>query len=567
MAQPGSTLHALGLCLLLAGCGDKDDTGSKITPDSGDSTPETHDTRDSEPPDSPVETGGETGDTAPPPPDPNWFPDNDGDGFGVTIDGLYSEVGLSGYVREPGDCDDTDFDVNPLARERCNGVDDDCDGDVDEVFCDGSLAGADAILRGVEASGQAGTTVCWIGDMDGDGVGDLAVGATHVDDTGSYRGAAYVVSGPFSGEGSLADATARLLGGADEDYLGSALAAPGDLDGDGLAELLVGAEREDSGGGSAGAVYLLSGPLSGELSLADATGMLLGQNGDDLGSALSTGFDSDGDGVGELMLAAEGEDRAYLVPLDDLAGTTSVADVALAFFEGDRLSAAVGVPDLDGDGLDDLVLGNERDGTTANNAGAVFVFAGGAAGALELSDADALWLGVAENDYAGSALAGVGDMDGDGLGDLAVTALHGGSDYQGAVHLLSGSVLAGGSLADSGGTLEGEAYGDLAGYALAAPGDLDGDGHAELVVSAREATVMWGHCGAVYLVHGPVVGTVALADAHARWGAEAPDDAAGTALSVADGDGDGVPDLLVGAPYAKVDGLSHGGAFVIFGLD
>ncbi len=567
MARPGSAPLALGLGLLLAGCGDKDDTGSKITPDSGDSSPETHDTRDSEPPDSPVETGGETGDTTPSLPDPNWFPDNDGDGFGVTIDGLHSEEALSGYVREPGDCDDTDFDVNPLAWESCNGVDDDCDGDVDEDVCEGSLAGADAILRGVAPSEGAGASVCWVGDVDGDGVADLAVGAPSADGAEGYEGVAYLVSGPVSGELSLADATARILGGAADDLLGGSLAAPGDLTGDGLADLLVGARREDSGGGSAGAVYLFAGAFSGELGPEDAEAVLLGQDGDEIGSALCVGFDSDGDGMGELMLPAEGEDRAYLLSLDALMGTGSVVDVALATFTSDVVSAAVGVPDLDGDGLDDLVLSNDSDDAVARNAGAVFVFVGGVVGAVELSDADAIWLGEGETHYAGATLAGVGDVDGDGLGDLAIQALYAGTSERGTVYLLAGPATSGGSLADAGGRLEGEDGHDLPGYAMAATGDLDGDGHADMVIGARDASVFWREGGAVYVVHGPVSGTVSLADAHARWHAESPEDNAGGSVSVADGDGDGVMDLLVGAANAKVDGVSHGGAYVIYGLD
>ena len=119
------------------------------------------------------------------------------------------------------------------------------------------LSAADARLVGEEVEDLAGHTVSGAGDVNGDGRGDVLIGAHGHDTGGGLAGAAYLVLGPINGATALSDADVRFVGEAANDHAGSALSSAGDVDGDGLDEFLIGAYGNDTGGSTAGAAYLL----------------------------------------------------------------------------------------------------------------------------------------------------------------------------------------------------------------------------------------------------------------------------------------------------------------------
>ncbi len=122
-----------------------------------------------------------------------------------------------------------------------------------------SLSSADAAFLGEDVLDEAGVSATILGDRNGDGVDDLAVGAWFRDETGEDAGVAYVIHGPVRGVHSLAQADLRLTGVAAGDRLGDGVVPAGDVDGDGLADLLVGGSYHDGTGIDAGAVYLWTG--------------------------------------------------------------------------------------------------------------------------------------------------------------------------------------------------------------------------------------------------------------------------------------------------------------------
>ena len=225
---------------------------------------------------------------------------------------------------------------------------------------------ADAHLVGEFASAWTGRVVRGARDLNGDGLGDVLISAIGVSLNGSSSGAVYVMYGPLYGELALADgADGRLVGEGAYHYAGAAIGS-GDIDGDGLTDVLVGAQSSDGGIG-AGAAYVVLGPADGDRALADSAIAIRGQ-------------------------------------VDFLS-----------------LGSGVGAGDVDGDGDDDLVVGAPGDATVGEYAGGAYVFADGLTGALTPEDATAHLYGQAAGDQAGWGV-GIADLDGDGAAEVLVGA-------------------------------------------------------------------------------------------------------------------------------------------------
>ncbi|MFZ5477722.1 MAG: MopE-related protein [Myxococcota bacterium] len=513
-----------------------------------------------------------------------FYADGDGDGYGDPDASAEYCDAPADYLADDTDCDDSSDAVSPGAAEVCgNGVDDNCDDAANGCGPSGdqSIADADGVVLGVDASDNAGRALTGIGDIDGDGMDDLLVGAWGGDAGGTNSGEAYVLYGPVTDYTALSEATETLLGEDPSDYAGYAVQGIGDATGDGTPDFLVGAYGDDVGGSEAGAVYLVSGGLSGSLDLADATAKITGEDAsDDLGQALASVGDVTGDGIADYVAGAINDDdggsnagAAYLV-----AGDT-VGDVDAGLAEGkiygeDRDDAAgvalAGGSDLDGDGIEDLLVAARGDDTSGFECGAVYLLYMPVSGSLDLASADAKVYGVRASDGLYRA-AMVGDVDGDGGEDFAVgaTSARGSAGQTGVAYVFTslpaGSVAA--STADT--TLEGVTASDSAGAGLAGAGDLDADGTDDLLVGASALDDGADRdVGALYLLFGSLAtGTSALDDvADATYTGEDGSDALGTYLTAAgDLDGDGFADFAAGIPASDDAGTDAGAVHVILG--
>ena len=261
---------------------------------------------------------------------------------------------------------------------------------------------------------QFGYAVAGVPDTDGDGRGDLLIGA------GLQETQAFLHSG---GSGALIRTLSTPNYEGDSGF-GKAVAGVGDVNGDGRGDLLIGAGGENGGGATnSGRAYLYDGAAGTVLrTLESPNGEASGRFGD----AVAGVPDVDGDGFGELLIGAPGEDvgsvldggRAYLV-----SGASGAAMHALSAPQpqtAGRFGAAVaGVADADGDGRGDLLIGaDDEDGGGATDAGRAYLVSGTTAQILRR-----LASPNAEADGAfGSAVAGVPDLNGDGLGDIAIGA-------------------------------------------------------------------------------------------------------------------------------------------------
>jgi hypothetical protein len=302
------------------------------------------------------------------------------------------------------------------------------------------LYDAHAVLSGEAGGDRVGEAATDAGDIDGDGLSDLLIGASGNDDAGTSAGKAYLVYGDsVGGDLVLSDADFGWTGEAAGDVAGASVAALGDVDGDGTDDLLVGAWGSDDAASNAGKAYILLGgslPADGA-PLSSASITLLGEGADDFAAYSAAGpGDVDGDGLGDILLGAYGDapagsrsGRSYLVYASTLSGAATLdlgsADHRFSGEAGSDLSGirVAGAGDVDNDGLADLMVAAPANDSAGSNSGKVYLILADnipATRNLGLASVDYSFTGEAIGDQAGYGIAGVGDVDGDGFGDMLI---------------------------------------------------------------------------------------------------------------------------------------------------
>jgi hypothetical protein len=359
-----------------------------------------------------------------------------------------------------------------------------------------SVEDADVRLPG-GASGDGLVPLMAGVDADGDRTPDLLVGAPGY---GTDSGRVYLVAGAFSATEELGGALTDWVGTDASDALGR-LGGYGDFDGDRAEDLvLCGADtvyvldgpatqRGSQPIDHADATFTLTSV--GSLEVFDV-------NGDGMDDLL-VGDPADSGGG-----AAAGAARLAYGPFSGTAAFSRVADVVFeGTVAGQGVGSAVAAGDLDGDGYKDVALGASMDGSAASEAGAVYLSFGRFEAEVDLAAAEVVLTGESLGDHAGASLA-LGDFDGDGVLDLIVGASgddDGGADA-GAAYVLYGPVDTSGSLLGADAKLVGEDADDAAGEAVGVAGDIDGDGIEDLFVSAPGDDEGGSGAGAIYLFAG-----------------------------------------------------------------
>ncbi|MCH9698895.1 MAG: integrin alpha [Gammaproteobacteria bacterium] len=484
----------------------------------------------------------------------------------------------------------------------------------DAIFELSSLDGRNGfVINGDEAANGSLRMVNSAGDVNGDGFNDVLISVREATFNGNVSGASYVV---FGASGAGANGTLELstldgnngfviLGVTVGDFSGWSISAAGDVNNDGIGDLLIGAPSADPNGSLSGASYLVFGARSigsgGVLELSALDGsngfVINGATvGDTAGVSVSAAGDVNDDGIDDFLIGAptngSGQGTSYVVFGDISIGTNGVLELSTldgnngfsinGVTVGGRLGVSVSAAgDVNNDGIDDLLLGAPSVDINDTDVGASYVVFGtsgvGAGGVLELSSLDGdngfVLNGFIGHDQSGMIVNETGDINGDGIDDLLVGARRSSFAIFGANGIGTGGVLELSSLDGSNGfMLSGILSSSTA--AVSGAGDVNDDGLADLLIGSRLTDTNGNQdSGASYVVFGTSdVGASGTLDVTTLDGDNGyaingvrTEDFSGSAVSTAgDINGDGIDDLLISAPGADINDFA-GASYVVFG--
>lgn len=394
-----------------------------------------------------------------------------------------------------------------------------------------------------EAAGDLmGKSVASAGDLNGDGYDDVIVGAMSHDGVGSNSGRAYVFSG-FEG-----DTLFVFSGEAQYDYFGVSVAAAGDVNNDGIGDVIIGAYMSDLNAvdTNTGRAYVYSGANGGVLYVFNGE-----VSGDRLGVSVSGAGDVNNDGFDDVIVGAYSN-----YEMASAAGKAYVFSGQTGELIHDFLGEAAwnlfgytvaGAGDVDNDGYDDVIVGAPANTNTYFEAGRAYVFSGKTGEGLYTFD------GESEQSYFGWSVGPAGDVNKDGRQDLIV----------GALRFLGNDGMVGGLAYVFSGVngqrlfrFNAEGTGDSFGESVWTAGDIDRDGYGDIIIGAPEYAAGKGR---TYMFSGQTGDSLSLFSA-------VEDDFLGISVaSAGDIDADGFGDVIIGAYYNDGAGTNAGRAYVYSG--
>jgi hypothetical protein len=412
-----------------------------------------------------------------------------------------------------------------------------------------------------------GYSVSGAGDVNGDGYADVIVGAYRYDNGQTYEGAAFVYHGGATGISTTHAAMVESdQGGA---RMGYSVSGAGDVNGDGYADVIVGAYLYDSGESIEGAAFVYHGSATG-ISTTYAAMVESNQANARMGRSVSGAGDVNGDGYADVIVGAHnysngqtGEGAAFVYH----GSPTGISTTHAAMVESDQAGALMGnsvsgAGDVNGDGYADVIVGAYLLHWQYSDEGAAFVYHGSATG-ISTTYAVRVRSGQA-NAYMGSSVSGAGDVNGDGYADVIVGASGYDSTFadEGAAFVYHGSAL--GISTTYAAMVRSNQYIAFMGSSVSGAGDVNGDGYSDVIVGAYGYSNVESGEGAAFVYHGSATGistTYAAKIVLGQTGSQLGSSVSGAG----DVNGDGYADVIVGANYYDNGETDEGAAFVYHG--
>ena len=452
-----------------------------------------------------------------------------------------------------------------------------------------------------------GTSVTSIGDLNRDGIPDIAVGANWDNAGGPDRGAIHIM---FMNTDGSVDKTVEINGAttngpslSNYDYFGSSVTSIGDLNRDGIPDIIVGAYGDDAGGDDKGAIHIMFMNTDGsvkstvEINGATTNGPSLSDN-VFFGISVASIGDLDRDGIPDIAVGAYGDDTGgtnkgaiHIISLTSLFPSgngfvDSTVEINGATTNGPSLSdrdffgvSATSIGDLNRDGIPDIAVGANWDDAGGLDRGAIHIMFMNTDGSVdktvEINGATTNGPSLSNTDYFGASVTSIGDLNRDGIPDIIVGAYgdDAGGDDKGAIHIMfmntDGSVKSTVEINDT--TTNGPSLNntDYFGVSVTSIGDLDGDGVDDIIVGARGDDAGGEDRGAIHIMFmntdGSVKSTVEINDATANGPSLNNDDFFGASVaSIGDLNRDGIPDIIVGANWDDASGDTRGAIHIMF---
>lgn len=460
-------------------------------------------------------------------------------------------------------------------------------------------------INGAIAGGSSGYSVANAGDVNGDGVDDMLIGAPYAN---SNAGISYVIFGQKNVFGNInltglnASTGFSILGDIANTYSGYSVAGAGDVNGDGISDFLIGAPNQvnsdrnnaqntgnPSNGATSGAVYLIYGSDSDfsdrHLSiLSSSQGFAMMSSKQGVGYSISAAGDVNKDGYADIIIGSgtygcgwtgsayllfgkSGNSNLNLDNLKSSSGFTITAEKCNGL-------AVSNSGDVNGDGYPDLLIGNSFGGNAW--AGNSYIIFGRSSGFSDIylpsitASQGVIISGINSNDYSGFSIGAAGDINKDGFADIIVGAY--GTNYYGGtayivfggtnltnINLLSLSTSAGFYIKDA-------STNDYNGYSVSGIGDINGDGIDDVITGAYGAG---SNAGTSYVIYGKknsvsniLTSSLGSSQGFSIKGATSGDQSGYSVSGGGDFNGDGIKDIVIGAPGAA---SAAGAVYVLFG--
>ena len=415
-----------------------------------------------------------------------------------------------------------------------------------------------------------GQTVWGLGDIDADGYDDVAIGAMADDSGASHGGAIYVYLGSATGLDTSTELELHPSDLGSIDSVGWYRGGAGDFDGDGYRDIIFGSIAHDHALGNEGAAWIFYGSVSGidAASEEELTQVTPGLH-DGWGRNATSAGDVDGDGLDDVLVGCNGCDDYYtdwgaaFVYLGTSSGIDQASEITFTEGSGDTTgtygSEVLGGADFNADGYADIVVG-----VPTAYIGLAYIYLGSATGPDPTAGQKVL-----PSDYPISSFTrglAAADFDQDGQDDLAIGA-SGDDDHgtsAGAVYVYVGAASGVNTSLEAKWSTSDVTTMDAVGGRLSAGSDLDGDGFPELLlgVSAADHSGLTNP-GAVYIMYGSATGLALATEDKLVLASPAADDYLGLSIAaVGDLDGDGYDELAAGVP--RQDSPPDAGSVVIW---
>ncbi len=425
---------------------------------------------------------------------------------------------------------------------------------------------ADAMVESNQEGAMMGHSVSGAGDVNGDGYDDVIVGVFRYDHGQENEGAAFIYHGSASGISTTY--AAMVESNQVEAEMGYSVSGAGDVNGDGYDDVVIGAWLYDNGQTGEGAAFIYHGSASG-VSSTYAAMVESNQTAAYMGVSVSGAGDVNGDGYDDVIVGAycynNGEaleGAAFVYHGSDSGISTTYATMV----ESNQISAYMGesvsgAGDVNGDGYDDVIVGDAWYDNGQTGEGAAFIYHGSASGV------SSTYAAMVESNQVsacmGQSVSGAGDVDNDGYSDVIVGAAYYNND-DGAAFIYYGSASGIGTTNAS--MIESNQTDSHMGRSVSGAGDVNGDGYDDVIVGANsyydDNAELWE--GAAFIYHGSASG---IGTSHAAI-VESNQFDAGMGWSVSgagDVNGDGYDDVIVGAIYYDNDETNEGAAFIYHG--